>query len=97
MSTLGGQQQEESHPGHDRLGLDRSKPEHPVLETRVSDFNSEHPNIGHSIRSENKIKPKMLKPKKPEIGVCKTVEAKGHGKHQKIKPKPILGELSAKS
>ena len=39
----------------------------------------------------------MVKPKKPEIGVWKTVEAKGCGKHQKEKPKPVLGELPAKS
>ena len=39
----------------------------------------------------------MVKPKKLEIGVWKTVEAKGRRKHQKEKPKPILGELSAKS
>ena len=39
----------------------------------------------------------MVKPKKPEIGVWKTVEAKGRRKHQKKKPKPILVELSTKS
>ena len=37
----------------------------------------------------------MVKPKKPEIGVWKTVQAKGHSKHQKAKPKPI-GEFPAK-
>jgi len=37
----------------------------------------------------------MVKPKKPEIGVWKTVRAKGHSKHQKAKPKPI-GEFLAK-
>ena len=46
---------------------------------------------------QNKAKPKMVKPKKPEIGVWKTVEAKGRRKHQKEKPKPVLGELPAKS
>ena len=46
---------------------------------------------------QNKAKPKMVKPKKPEIGVWKTVEAKGRRKHQKEKPKPILVELSTKS
>ena len=39
----------------------------------------------------------MVKPKKPEIGVWKTVEAKGHKKHQKEKPKPIHRKLPAKS
>ena len=38
----------------------------------------------------------MVKPKKPEIGVWKTVEAKGCKKHQKKRPKPIHRELSAK-
>jgi len=37
----------------------------------------------------------MVKPKKPDIGVWKTVQAKGHSKHQKAKPKPI-GEFPAK-
>ena len=37
----------------------------------------------------------MVKPKKPEIGVWKTVQAKSHNKHQKAKPKPI-GEFPAK-
>jgi hypothetical protein len=39
----------------------------------------------------------MVKPKNPEIGVWKTIEAKGHRKHQKEKPTPFLGELPAKS
>ena len=39
----------------------------------------------------------MVKPKKPEIGVWKTVEFKGRHKHQKGKPKPFLGDLPAKS
>jgi len=39
----------------------------------------------------------MVKPKKPEIGIWKIVEAKGRRKHQKKKPKPVLGELPAKS
>jgi len=47
--------------------------------------------------SRIKSKPKMVKPKKPEIGVWKTVEAKGRRKHQKEKPKPIYREFSAKS
>jgi hypothetical protein len=36
---------------------------------------------------QNKYKPKMLKPKKPGIGVCKTIESKGHSKHQRKTPK----------
>ena len=39
----------------------------------------------------------MVKPKKPEIGVWKIVEAIGRRKHQKEKPKPVLRELPAKS
>ena len=39
----------------------------------------------------------MVKPKKPEIGVWKAIEAKGRRKHQKEKPKPVFGELPAKS
>ena len=39
----------------------------------------------------------MVKSKKPEIVVWKTVEAKDRKKHQKEKPKPIHRELSAKS
>ena len=50
---------------------------------------------GSSRVLQNKSKPKMVKPKKPEIGVWKTVQAKGHSKHQKAKPKPI-GEFLAK-
>ena len=45
---------------------------------------------------QNKSKSKMVKPKKPEIGVWKTVESKGRHKHQKEKPKPFLGDLPAK-
>ena len=37
----------------------------------------------------------MLKPKKPEIGVWKTVQAKGHRKHHKAKPK-LIGEFPGK-
>jgi len=39
----------------------------------------------------------MVKPKKQEIGIWKTVEAKGRRKHQKEKPKPVIEELLAKS
>ena len=51
---------------------------------------------GSSEVLQNKAKPKMVKPKKLEIGVWKTVEAKGRKKHQKEKPKPVLGKLPAK-
>jgi len=47
--------------------------------------------------SPNNSKPKMVKPKKSEIGVWKTVEAKDRKKHQKEKPKLIHGELPAKT
>ena len=52
---------------------------------------------GSSRVLQNKSKPKMVKPKKPEIGVWKTVESKCHHMHQKEKPKPCLGDLPAKS
>ena len=39
----------------------------------------------------------MVKPKKPEISVWKTVESKGCHKHQKEKLKPFLGDLPAQS
>jgi hypothetical protein len=41
--------------------------------------------------SQNKSKPKMVKLKKPEIGVWKTVESKSHRKHEKEKLKPVEG------
>jgi hypothetical protein len=44
---------------------------------------------------QNKSKPRMVKPKKPEIGIWKIVQAKGHNKHQMATPKPI-GEFPAK-
>src|SRR6185312_11684840 len=48
---------------------------------------------GSSRVLQNKSKPKMVKPKKPEIGVWKIVESKGRHKHQKKKSKPFLGYL----
>jgi hypothetical protein len=39
----------------------------------------------------------MVKPKKPEIGVWKTIEVKGRRKHQKKKAKPVPRELPANS
>ena len=50
---------------------------------------------GSSKVLQNKSKHKMVKPKKSEIGVWKTVQSKGHSKHQKAKPKPI-GEFLVK-
>ena len=52
---------------------------------------------GSSKVLQNKSKPKMVKPKKPEICVWKAVESKGRCKHQKEKSKPFLGDLPAKS
>ena len=43
-----------------------------------------------SMVSSTKLKSKMVKPKKPEIGVWKIVESKGRYKHTKEKPKPII-------
>jgi hypothetical protein len=37
--------------------------------------------------SQSKSKSKMVKPKKPKIGVRKTIESKGRHKHQREKPK----------
>jgi hypothetical protein len=65
----GGQQLEDSCLFHDRLSSNRSESERLVLKTGASGSNFEQSNIGLDIRSENKSKPKMLKPKKPEIGV----------------------------
>src|SRR6185312_3453212 len=47
------------------------------------------PKIGLTSSSrvlQNKSKPKIVKPKKPEIDVWKTVESKSRNKHQKEKP-----------
>jgi hypothetical protein len=46
--------------------------------------------------SQDKFKLKMVKPKKPEIGVWKTIESKGRHKHQREKLKSN-GKLPAKS
>ena len=51
---------------------------------------------GSSRVLQNKSKPKMVMPKKPEISVWKTVESQGRHKHQKEKPKPFLEDLLAK-
>ena len=80
-STLGGQQNKGKGVGCTTTGLTGS-PTGQTASSRVLPNNS---------------KPKMIKPKKPEIGVWKTVEAKGRKKHQKEKPKLIHGELPAKS
>ena len=49
-----------------------------------------------SMVSQNKSKLKMVKPKKPEIGVWKTIESKKNHKHEKKKLKPNK-KLPAKS
>ena len=80
-SMLGGQQNKGKGSGCTAAGLTG-------LQTGLT---------GSSGVLQNKAKSKMVKPKNPEIGVWKTIEAKGHRKHQKKKPKPVLGELPAKS
>jgi len=80
-STFGGQQNKSKGAGYAATGLTG-------LKAGLT---------GSSGVLQNKAKPKMVKPKKPEIDVWKTVEAKGRRKHQKEKPKPILVELSTKS
>ena len=79
-STLGRQQNKGKGVGCTTTGLTGS-PTGQTASSRVSPNNS---------------KPKMVKPKKTEIGVWKTVEAKDRKKHQKEKPKLIHGELPAK-
>ena len=79
-STLGGQQNKGKAAGCTATGLTG-------LKTGLT---------GSSRVLQNKSKPKMVKPKKPEIGVWKTIESKGRHKHQKEKPKPFLGDLPAK-
>ena len=64
-STLGGQQGKDKEAGCDETGLTDSK-------TGLT---------ASSKVLQNKSKPRMVKPKKPEIGVWKTVQAKGHSKH----------------
>ena len=78
-STLGGQQNKGKDVVCTATGLTGSK-------TGLT---------GSSRVLQNKSKPKMVKPKKPKIGVWKTIESKGRRKHQKEKPKPI-GEFLAK-
>ena len=70
-STLGGQQNKGKGAGCTATGLTGS-PTGLTASPRVS---------------QNKSKPKMVKPKKPEIGVWKTVESKSRHKHEKEKPK----------
>ena len=72
--TLGGQQNKGKGAGCTAIGLTGS-PTGLTASSRVSG---------------GKFQPKMVKPKKPEIGVWKTDEAKGRKKNQKEKPKPIL-------
>jgi len=79
-TTLGGQQNKGKGVGCTTTGLTGS-PTGLTASSRVSG---------------EKFQPKMVKPKKPEIGVWKTVESKGRPKHQKEKPKPFLGDLPAK-
>jgi hypothetical protein len=56
-----------------------------------------HTSLTASARiAQNKSKPKMVKPKKPEIGAWKTVESKGRHKHEREKLKSKQ-ELPAKS
>ena len=80
-SMLGGQQNKGKDAGCTAIGLIGSK----------TDL------TGSSSVLQNKSKPKMVKPKKSEIGVWKTVESKSCHKHQKKKPKLFLGDLPAKS
>ena len=64
-STLGEQQGKDKEAGCDETGLTDSK-------TGLT---------ASSKVLQNKSKPRMVKPKKHEIGVWKTIQAKGHSKH----------------
>ena len=79
-STLGGQQNKGKGSGCTAIGP-TSSPTGLTASPRVS---------------QNKSKPKMVKPKKPEIGVWKTIESKSRHKHEKKKLKPNK-KLPAKS
>ena len=71
-STLGGQQIKDKGVGCD-------KPNLTDLGTGLT---------ASSKILQNKSKPEMVKPKKPEISVWKTVESKGHHKYEKKTLKP---------
>ena len=79
-STLVGQQNKDKGPGCTATGLTGS----PIGLTALSTI------------LQNKSELKLVKPKKLEMGVWKIVQAKGHSKHQKKKPKPIHRELPIK-
>ena len=79
-STLGGQQGKDKGVGCDKTNLTD-------LGTGLT---------ASSKILQNKSKPKMVKPKNPEISVWKTVESKGHHKYEKKMLKPNK-ELTAKS
>ena len=79
-STLGEQLGKDKEDGCDKTGL-----------TGIKTGLTASPRV-----SRTKLKPKMVKPKKSEIGVWKTVEVKGRRKHQKEKLKHIHEELPAK-
>jgi hypothetical protein len=62
-----------------------------------TDLTAGQPGLTTSSRvSQNKSKPKMFMPKKPEIGVWKTIESKGRHKHHRENRKSN-GKLPAKS
>lgn len=60
-----------------------------VIRSSQAEFvDKKSPSLTASPRvSQNKSKPKMVKAKKPEIGVWKTVESKSRHKNEKEKPK----------
>jgi hypothetical protein len=79
-STLGGQQNKGKGAGCIATSLTGS-PTDPTTSSRVL---------------QNRSKPRMVKPRKPEIGIWKTIESKSRHKHEKEKPKSIK-KLPAKS
>jgi hypothetical protein len=93
-STLGGQQNKGIGAGCDVTGLTGARTGLTGAQTGLT---GGQPGLTASPKLlHNKSKPKMVKPKKFEIGVWKKVESKGRHKHQREKPKSNE-KLSAKS
>jgi hypothetical protein len=93
-STLGGQQNKGIGAGCAVIGLTGAQTGLTGAQTGLT---GRQIGLTASSRvSQNKFKLKMVKPKKPEIGVWKTIESKGRHKHQREKLKSN-GKLPAKS
>jgi hypothetical protein len=87
-STLGGQQNKGIGAGCSVTGLTGAQTGLTGAQTGLTGaqtgLTGRQPGLTASSRvSQNKFKLKMVKPKKPEIGVWKTIESKGCHKHQR--------------